>query len=426
MRAMLTPFAVALAMLPQHVWAADDDRSPGGFDFKTSGYANLTAAAVAGESGAPNHSSFDLAPELETEFTPQITLDETKFAVRAVVNASALSAERGGVYQVAIPELSAFAIGSFGRVEVGERAGFPQSLVGFTPSEIAFTAAEFGPDSGRRLDPNGGLPTAFLDPRLGARINALTYLGYAERFYDNPSPKIVYLSPRFENGIYGAVSYTPRSIDASGFQLANRNGPAGSARFGTPANLGTTDNTVQAALVYNDRGEDVDFSTGITYSHASPGGDAPVFIRGRDTNSLAIGSSATINDTWALGLSFTYDGLSAERTDLAPELRSDTPYGVVTSLNYVDGPWIVGGYYQHAAAASSTIEPRRDVVDVFEIGASYQADNEHDLLGPGYYTEIKLFVSAYHYGFGSRGSAGSSSVASDGTVILAGVRFSFF
>jgi hypothetical protein len=66
-------------------------------------------------------------------------------------------------------------IGDFGRIEIGDRAGFPQSLIGFTPSEIAFTSAEFGPDSGVRLDPNGRLPTTFLPHALADRINGLTY-----------------------------------------------------------------------------------------------------------------------------------------------------------------------------------------------------------------------------------------------------------
>jgi hypothetical protein len=110
-------------------------------------------------------------------------------------------------------------IGDFGRIEVGDRAGFPQSLVGFTPSEIAFTGAEFGPDSGVRLDPNGRLPTTFLPHALADRISDLTYLGYAERFYDDRSFKLIYLTPRSVGVFYGAVSYTPSTDISSGFDL---------------------------------------------------------------------------------------------------------------------------------------------------------------------------------------------------------------
>jgi hypothetical protein len=123
-----------------------------------------------------------------------------------------------------ILEVSAFVIGKYGRFEIGERAAFPQSLVGFTPSEIAFTAAEFGPESGVRLDPDGRLPPTFLQSGLASRIDALSYLGYSERFYDVRSPKLIYISPRIY-GFYAAVSYCPRTIRPEGFQIAPHGNP---------------------------------------------------------------------------------------------------------------------------------------------------------------------------------------------------------
>jgi hypothetical protein len=89
---------------------------------------------------------------------------------------------------------------------VSERAAFPQSLVGFTPSEIAFTSAEFGPESGARLEPDGRPPPTFLESGLASRIDALTYLGYSERFYDVRSPKVIYISRRI-HGLCGGVIF---------------------------------------------------------------------------------------------------------------------------------------------------------------------------------------------------------------------------
>src|SRR5271155_2300621 len=161
---------------------------PGQFQLKWSGFENLVGGGASqGEGGAFGGSS-----ESEIELTPQYkTTSGTVFAGRGVFNVQAASDLNGSSsrYDVSVPELSLFAIGDFGRIELGDRAGFPQSLIGFTPSEIAYTSAEFGPESGERLDPNGGLPTAFLPHPLADRINDLTYLGYAERFYDNRSLK---------------------------------------------------------------------------------------------------------------------------------------------------------------------------------------------------------------------------------------------
>jgi hypothetical protein len=84
---------------------------------------------------------------------------------------------------------------------------------------IAFTSAEFGPESGERLDPDGGLPTAFAPHPLSDRINDLTYLGYAERFYNDRSLKLIYLTPRSLSGLYGAVSYAPATDVSRGFNL---------------------------------------------------------------------------------------------------------------------------------------------------------------------------------------------------------------
>jgi hypothetical protein len=395
------------------------------FQVKISGYSNLTLGALEGGHGDDRAGRFGFLSEGEVEVTPQFrTSDGTAFALRAALNGTALTGRYDVPQRLSIPEVSAFAIGSFGRIEIGERAGFPQSLVGFTPSEIAFTVAEFGPESGARLDPNGRLPTTFLDPAVAGRIDALTYLGYAARFYDDRSPKIIYVSPRFEGGFYGALSYTPRTVEPNGFNLAERGGGGGSSRFGSAANLGEFEHVVQSALVYNRRTETLDLSVGATFSHASTGKNAPAFLRDLDTNSLSVGVSATLNDTWVLGASLTYDGFSPERADLAPNLRS-VPFGVVASLNYVAGPWIFGGYYQHSEAASRTVEPRRDRVDIGEVGISYFLDHDHDLVGAGVYTDLKLYASVYHYSFQSDGADGSGD-RSEGTVFLAGVRFSFF
>ena len=150
---------------------------------------------------------------------------------------------------------------------------------------------------------------------------------------------------------------------------------------------------------------------------------------------MAAGVSATFYDTWAFGLSGTYDGFSQRRVPAGAGHGTTSPYGVVTSLNYVNGPWVVGGYYQHAVGDNLTTDTlstkgastdlRQDTVDIGEFGASYLIDKNHDLLGAGRYTDVKLYASVYLYSFRSQGPP-EPDTSQDGSVFIAGARFSFF
>ena len=203
---------------------ADETSVTHPFQFKLSGYQNLVTG---GDVASPGSGGIGLS-ESELEVTPQYhTASGTIFAARSAFNLQAFTSRSNSAWQLGVPETSVFGIGSFGRIEIGERSGFPQSLVGFTPSQIAFTAAEFGPDSGLRLDPDGRLPTTFLPSGLAARINDLTYLGYAARFYDDESAKIIYVTPRSRSGLYGAISFAPHSTYPGGFRITGSDQPLG-------------------------------------------------------------------------------------------------------------------------------------------------------------------------------------------------------
>jgi hypothetical protein len=396
---------------------------PGTFGVKLSGFENLVGGgATFGPGGGASGST-----ESEIDVTPQYkTVSGTVFAARGVLNLLADSNVSGSssAWSLTVPELSFFVIGDFGRIEVGDRAGFPQSLIGFTPSEIAFTSAEFGPDSGVRLDPNGRLPTTFLPHALTDRINDLTYLGYAERFYDDRSLKLIYLTPRSVSGFYGAVSYTPSTDISSGFDLAGSTHTPTSGLQDT-VSPGVFRNIVQAAVVWNHRTDVVDLSAGLTYSYArgtSGSLDTPTVP---ESHSLTGGISVTLYDAWTFGLSGTYDGFSTEHTHSNANPSPVSPYGVVASVNYINGAWTFGGYYQHATADSLTSQSSRDTVDIAELGVSYLVDKNHNLLGMAYYTDVKVFASVYYYRF--RG-AQFSNVQTDqnGAVFVIGGRFSFF
>jgi outer membrane autotransporter protein len=109
---------------------------------------------------------------------------------------------------------------------------------------------------------------------------------------------------------------------------------------------------------------------------------------------------------------------------MPPALRRD-PFGVIGSINYVEGPWVLGGYYQYATAPSTTVTPARDQVQIVEVGLSYLLDQNHDLLGKGYYTDLKAYASAYYYDF-KTDSNESHSRHANGAALVGGIRFSFF
>jgi hypothetical protein len=428
------PIVLCAAPTVAFAQAHDLEAQPGQFQVKLSGFGNFNLGDTTADSaGVGSESEIEIGPQYRTQ-------SGIVLAGRAVLNlqANTFAAGSGTAWSFTAPELSVFVIGPFGRIEIGDRAGFPQSLVGFTPSEIAFTAAEFGPDSGARLDPNGGLPTEFLPRALADRVNSLTYLGYAARFYGDRSAKLIYLTPRSQSGFYGAISYTPRTQrDGGGFSLADGARTPASGLADT-VNARSFRNVVQAALVWNHRTEILDLSAGATFSDASATTEtvshlpvAPL----RRSDSLSAGVSATLYDTWTVGVSGTYDDFSSRRAAPGAFARPTSPYGVVTSLNYVSGPWIVGGYYQHATAdsldagaqgaAGTAATLHRDSVDVGQFGVSYQADKNHDLLGVGRYTEVKLYAGAYLYRFRGQDTA-EITVDQSGAVFLLGARFSFF
>jgi len=188
------------------------------------------------------------------------------------------------------------------------------------------------------------LPTSFLPRGLASRINSLTYLGYAARFYNDSSPKIIYLTPRTRSGFYGAISYTPSTVRPAGFTLADGSRVRSGDIEGAIAPPRFHD-VVQAALVWNHRTEAVDLSIGATYSHANVGASITPNNLQRSSDSISGGLSATIRDTWSLGISATYDGLSRSPDPVSGTRQATRPFGVVASADYVGGPWTVGGYY---------------------------------------------------------------------------------
>src|SRR6266699_6611560 len=122
--------------------------------FTVEGYGNATtgatreAASVRGQ--APDAVLFDGAARVLARLS---TVNGPDIGARVVVE--------GSTYHVHLIEASVLLFGSAGRLEVGKRMGLPDVLTGYAPNSFAFTKAEFGPPTGRSLDPGGGLQTQF-------------------------------------------------------------------------------------------------------------------------------------------------------------------------------------------------------------------------------------------------------------------------
>lgn len=393
---------------------------------KISGFANATVGSVPQESQVPQHSRIAFLPQVGVQLTPQIKDEGVVYAARLTFDAFANVAESHPSWTASVSEASAFVISRFGRFEIGERAGFPQTLLGYAPAEIAFTPADFGPESGVRLTPNGRLPTMFLRGDLADRIDALTYLGYAARFYENPSPKLIYVSPRF-HGFYWASSFTPRTERPAGLAIGRSSRRDADRRMplASPGSLGKLNNLTQAAFVYERRSPWLDLVVGTTFSRATAAEKPAPGTKRFEPYSIAAGVTAIVEDTWTVGAAATYDGFSRNRGGGRPGFGA-APFGAVGSLEYVDGPWVVGGYYQYAAAVTGDAAPQQDRVHVGELGVSYLVDSGHDDLGAGYYTDLKLYGGVYVYDFVSHAAGGGRDHEANGLVLFAGLRFSFF
>jgi hypothetical protein len=56
---------------------------------------------------------------------------------------------------------------------------------------------------------------------------------------------------------------------------------------------------------------------------------------------------------------------------------------------------------------------------------SYLLDQNHDLLGKGFYTDLKAYAGVYYYDFETDSNRSRSKYA-NGAVFVGGIRFSFF
>ena len=289
----------------------------------------------------------------------------------------------GTTNNVHVSEASLLLFGSAGRLEFGKRMGLPDVLSGYAPNSFTFATAEFGPPTGRTLDPGGGLQTQFLHSAVRARVEPLANRGVTASLFNDESTKILYVLPK-RNGWLGGVSFSTDAEDP---------------RF---------DHLTQIGLVHESYWHQNIWRWGGTYAHARANqtGDAAGL---RDLNSASFGTSVTLDDSLDIGLSASYDGTSGT-SRVAPDNGTSPAWGATVSLNYNTGPWTFGGYYQQARAPAAGSQAGNDRLSAFEVGASYR-----------FTTRIRLYGAWFLYDLTSdRG--GSDPIAGSGSVLTLGLR----
>lgn len=278
-------------------------------------------------------------------------------------------------------EASVLLFGKSGRLEIGDRQGLPDVLVGYAPNNFTFTGAEFGPASGPSLDPGGGLQLAFLNRALAQQLAPLTSLGFTASQAADESGKVLYVSPK-HRGFLAGVSYAPNATDP---------------RFGDLVQVGLTHDTYWSDNVLH---------VGGSYSFAN-GDRLAGGQRVSDLHSINVGATLVLAYDLQIGLSVTYDGTSG-LSGISNNLASDA-LGAVMSVNYNRGPWTVGGYAQWAQVEGDTAIAGNDALRAAEVGVSYRTS-----------THLRIYGAYYRYDFDDEGAQSPGSV--DGGVFVVGVR----
>jgi len=368
-----TAFLIALTSLPAQSQIVFNEMA---MTFTLEAYGNATAGATTGSTttrgAVPDAVSFDGAARVLARLA---TLNGPDIGARVVVE--------GSTDNVRVSEASLLFFGSAGRLEVGKRMGLPDVLSGYAPNSFTFAVAEFGPPTGRTLDPGGGLQTEFLPDALRARLEPLAGYGVTASQFNDESTKVLYVLPK-HNGWLGGLSFSTHAEDS---------------RFDRLEQVGVVHETYWHQNVWR---------WGGTYAHArAKRTDNGAELR--DLDSVSLGTSVTLDDSLDIGLSASYDGKSGT-SRAATSNGASSAWGAAASVNYNTGPWTIGGYYQYARASVPGIDSGNDRLSAFELGASYRFN-----------TRVRLYAAWFFYDLANDRHNGDP-LASSGSVFTLGLR----
>jgi hypothetical protein len=364
-------FSFLLAILSTDVALGQVRLEHDPFELTIEGYANVTTASV------DLKSSSDRADD-------DLRVDG---AIRALAHWSTESGPDLGLRVVVetspedefnVAEASVLIFGRGGRLEIGERQGLPDVLLGYAPNNFTFTGAEFGPASGPSLDPGGGLQAAFLAEPLASQLREMTGLGFASSLSDDRSSKFLYVSPKWRGWLAG-VSYAADADDP---------------RFGELLQLGVTHDSYWSENVLHVGGS-------YNVARAEEAG-------GRDLRSLNVGATLVLDYDWMLGASVTYDGDSGVAPSVARPI-SDA-WGATVSVNYNRGPWTVGAFVQRSTREGDTEQSGDDQLWAYEAGLSYRLS-----------THVRIYGAWYSFDLEDEGGARAADRDS-GDLFLVGFR----
>ena len=354
----------------------------GPYGLTVEGFANVTAGRDAGSDAPYSANGWDVRLDGAFRLVGLVNAgDGFAFGPRVIVQSAPQDT-------LGVGERSLLFQGKkWGRFELGYRQGLPDVLIGYAPNSFTFAGAEYGPATGPGLDPDGRLPTAFLDPALGSQIDAMSYLGFASALYLDPSAKLIYVSPR-KKGWLAGVGFAPNVEDRSGpyRQL------------------------VQTGLVYEGYTEHDVFRVGATYTFAAGQHTSVGRTGSDDLSSVSLGATVVLHEKLILGVSGSYNGRSGLDVPSNAARPLSTAYGYSASVNYNTGPWTFGGYFQSARAEGDVALPGQDQLRVLQLGGSYRFERR-----------LRLYGAGYRYRFIDEDGRGAA-IRPQGAVLVFGVR----
>lgn len=179
------------------------------------------------------------------------------------------------------------------------------------------------------------------------------------------STKIVYYSPRFA-GLQAGLSYTPRN-DSTATDV-NRVKAASAANSGATTNF---QDIVELGLHYKDSFGGVDVAASAAYNLGKASASGSALDRYQDLRAFQIGGRVGYAG-FSLGAGYVDYGKSGQNKNSTYAPFRDSARGWNVGVQYVTGPWTLGGGYVYGQDAGSYALRGARKLDVIELGVGYQ------------------------------------------------------
>ncbi len=304
--------------------------------------------------------SSEFRNRMRVVFTPSAKADNgleygARLRIRASSGTGTTDADRSFI----------FVNGSFGSVRLGMVNSYNDDIwvarpIDYLPLASSDGVAAWLPGASAQTLINGryagtDLPVA---PGAGSALqHSITVQGTAT--------KVVYYSPRFA-GLQAGLSYTPRT-DSTATDV-NRVKAVSSSGAGATTNF---QDIVELGLHYKNSFDGVDVAASAAYNLGKASSSASAADRYQDLRAFQIGARVGYAG-FSLGAGYVDYGKSGQNKNSSVAPFRDSARGWNVGVQYVTGPWTLGGGYVYGQDAGSYSLRGARKLDVIELGVGYQ------------------------------------------------------